>query len=72
LVGPSRLGASSQEDTLIPLLSRKPGEGVNGSRTYKGLFGAEIAEHAEILIIRMPWTKLFMAVLLRGKIPKIC
>jgi len=43
------MGPSSQVITLTPPLSRKPGEGVPSSRTYKGLFGAEIAEHAEKL-----------------------
>jgi hypothetical protein len=38
------MGPSSQVITLTPPLSRKPGEGVPSSRTYKGLFGAEIAE----------------------------
>jgi hypothetical protein len=44
--------------TLTPLLSRKPGEGVNGLRTYKGLFGAERAESAEMIYFK------------RQKIPK--
>ncbi len=47
MVGQSCLGSSFQGVTLTPPLSRKPGEGVNGSRTYKGLFGAEFAEKAE-------------------------
>jgi hypothetical protein len=41
------MGPSSQVFTLTPPLSRKPGEGVPSSRTYKGLFGAENAEGAE-------------------------
>jgi hypothetical protein len=41
------MGPSSQVITLTPPLSRKPGEGVPSSRTYKGLFGAENAEIAE-------------------------
>jgi hypothetical protein len=43
------MGPSSQVITLTPPLSRKPGEGVPSSRTYKGLFGAESAEDAEDL-----------------------
>jgi hypothetical protein len=38
------MGRSFQVITLTPPLSRKTGEGVPSSRTYKGLFGAEIAE----------------------------
>jgi hypothetical protein len=38
------MGPSSQVITLTPPLSRKPGEGVPSSRTYKGLFGSESAE----------------------------
>ena len=43
-----RHGPSSQVITLTPPLSRKPGEGVPSSRTYKGLFGAERTETAEL------------------------
>jgi len=41
------MGPSSQVITLTPPLSRKPGEGVPSSRTYKGLFGAEGTEITE-------------------------
>jgi hypothetical protein len=44
------MGPSSQVITLTPPLSRKPGEGVPSSRTYKGLFGSESAESAEKII----------------------
>jgi hypothetical protein len=44
------MGPSSQVITLTPPLSRKPGEGVPSSRTYKGLFGAEGAENAERIL----------------------
>jgi len=43
-----RHGPSSQVITLTPPLSRKPGEGVPSSRTYKGLFGAERTETTEL------------------------
>jgi hypothetical protein len=49
LVGQSCLEPSSQGVTLTPALSRKPGEGVNESRTNKGLFGAEGTGYPEKL-----------------------
>jgi hypothetical protein len=65
----SGMGPSSQVITLTPPLSRKPGEGVPSSRTYKGLFGAEIAENAEEYNQKAKTRLLFMAFLLRFKIP---